>query len=200
MTGRRAFLRAGFTLSALSGALRLSASAISSDDGRQPAGSAPLVLHKILVDAEVAESVAFGAAAARSAAALHVFGKGDISQFWYDELDLLWRERRAPIAGLTHHGPLFVLERFAWDRGMRAVFRGVHTSRPGSDAVVHELSGSHQSTRLGANRLHGSGNWPAAVASLVNEFAATSSAPWSSSARSPGSIADDGRLFSWVIA
>jgi hypothetical protein len=37
-----------------------------------------------------------------------------------------WTKQPVAIAGLTAHGPLFCLERLAWDHGMRVVFRAEH--------------------------------------------------------------------------
>jgi hypothetical protein len=56
---------------------------------------------------------------------------GDITDFWFDELSLKWREAPVPVAGFTAMGPLFCLERLGWDHGMRVVFRGVHRDAAG---------------------------------------------------------------------
>lgn len=193
MTDRRTFLRGGLVASLVGGVLRPSGYAAFA------AGPPRLSLHKVLVDGELPESVAYGEAAESSGRPLHVFTRGDISDVWYDELDLLWRQRRAPIAGLTRHGPLFVLERFAWDRGMRVVFRGEHSSQPAT-VVSHRLRGCDDAV-AGAARLVASGaDWAEALAlaSLL-----TDARPRRVSARaftSPGRLSSSERLYSWVIA
>lgn len=48
---------------------------------------------------------------------------GDISDFWYRDLSRRWKDAPVAIAGVTAHGPLFCLERFGWDHGLRVVFR-----------------------------------------------------------------------------
>jgi hypothetical protein len=48
---------------------------------------------------------------------------GDITDFWYRDLSLRWRDTPVAIAGVTANGPLFCLERFGWDHGLRVVFR-----------------------------------------------------------------------------
>jgi len=51
---------------------------------------------------------------------------GDVTDVWFNDLDLRWRRTPAPIAGLTTVGALFCLERLAWDAGMRLHFRADH--------------------------------------------------------------------------
>ena len=62
--------------------------------------------------------------------------RGDITDFWYRDLSLLWRERPVAIAGATTHGPLFCLERWAWDHGLRVTYRGALTGAPGDEALT----------------------------------------------------------------
>ena len=193
MTDRRTFLRGGLVVSLVGGVLRPSGYAAFA------AGPPRLELHKVLVDGELAESVAYGETAENSGFPLHVFERGDISDVWYDELDLLWKRRRAPIAGLTRHGPLFVLERFAWDRGMRVVFRGEHSSGPAT-VVSHGLRGCDEAV-ASAQRLVASGaDWAEALA-LASML--TDPRPGLMHARaftSPGRLSAGERLYSWVIA
>jgi hypothetical protein len=152
----------------------------------------------VLVDAGLAESIAFGAEAARHGASIHTFSNGDITDFWYHQLDLLWRQQRTPIAGLTRHGPLFVLERFAWDRGMRVVFRGEHG--PAADGLAHKLAGP-ESTLVGAAGLIKAGaKWPQAMASAVTHCVQGSSVMASFGMPSSGPLEQREPLYSWVIA
>jgi hypothetical protein len=48
---------------------------------------------------------------------------GDITDLWFHDLYHRWKQGPAPIAGMTAHGPLFCLERLAWDHGMRVLYR-----------------------------------------------------------------------------
>ena len=48
---------------------------------------------------------------------------GDITDFWYTDLSRRWKDAPVAIAGVTAQGPLFCLERFGWDHGLRVVFR-----------------------------------------------------------------------------
>jgi hypothetical protein len=54
---------------------------------------------------------------------------GDVTSLWYSELHPLWKRQPVAIAGLTTYGPLFCLERLAWDHGMRVLHRQKHDSR-----------------------------------------------------------------------
>ncbi|HUJ48437.1 MAG TPA: hypothetical protein VLV55_14980, partial [Rhizomicrobium sp.] len=78
--------------------------------------------HIVVADARFAASRAFAETAAKSGARI-VWTEGDITDFWRDELDLLWRHQKASLSGLTAQPTFFYLERLAMDRGMRAVFR-----------------------------------------------------------------------------
>jgi hypothetical protein len=49
--------------------------------------------------------------------------RGDVTYVWFHDLAVRWRQGPAAIAGLTTHESLFVLERLAWDAGMRVIER-----------------------------------------------------------------------------
>jgi hypothetical protein len=49
--------------------------------------------------------------------------RGDVTTVWFRELAPRWRSGPAPITGVTTPQSLFVLERLAWDAGMRVTFR-----------------------------------------------------------------------------
>ncbi len=48
---------------------------------------------------------------------------GDVTDLWFNELSVRWKQGPAPIAGLTARNSLFCLERLAWDASMRVVSR-----------------------------------------------------------------------------
>jgi hypothetical protein len=87
------------------------------------AGGAPL--YKVIYDQRFAGSAAFAAAVRKLGFATHAI-RGDITGLWFNDLDRHWRERRAPVAGLTTESALFCLERLAWDHQMRVAFRAEH--------------------------------------------------------------------------
>jgi hypothetical protein len=135
MTNRREFLQIGIAASALPLATQAARAAridIPADR------IAPLELYKVVYDKRFPESVAFGVRAAKLGVPTHAI-EGDMTRLWYDDIYHRWKQGTAAIAGLTAHGPMFCLERLAWDQCMRVVFRAEH--RPSGDGVEHEVSG-----------------------------------------------------------
>jgi hypothetical protein len=112
---RREFLQAGIAASLLP-------FAVAAPGEGAPAGGALPPLYRVLYDERFPESVAYARAAAGRGAVVTGFA-GDITEFWYRDLSLRWREEPVAIAGMTTHGPLFCLERWAWDHGLRVVAR-----------------------------------------------------------------------------
>ena len=78
-------------------------------------------LRDVLVDERHSASRAFGRGADAHGLTVHP-SRGDWSRLWLTRLDREWRTQPAPIAGVTHHGPLFTFEQLARPRGMRPVF------------------------------------------------------------------------------
>jgi hypothetical protein len=121
MASRREFLQAGIAASLLPAVVPAAGSA--SKDSEAPAS-----FYKVILDERFPASVAFGAEWKASGAAVHAI-RGDITDLWFHDLDRQWKKQPVPIAGLTAHGPLFCLERIAWDHGMRVVSRIEQKSR-----------------------------------------------------------------------
>jgi len=48
---------------------------------------------------------------------------GDVTRFWYDQLQPAWRQQRAALAGTTLPDVLFCLEQLARDHGLRVLWR-----------------------------------------------------------------------------
>ncbi len=51
--------------------------------------------------------------------------RGGITTVWFRELAPRWRMSPAPVMGVTTPQTLFVLERLAWDAGMRVTSRNI---------------------------------------------------------------------------
>jgi hypothetical protein len=66
--------------------------------------------------------------------------RGDLTDLWYNELDMLWKSKPVPLAGFTTRQELFVLETLAADHRMRLVYRGQHGLAIGARAV-HSFAG-----------------------------------------------------------
>ena len=119
MTDRRTVLKAG-----LAGSI-IPLGAVAS----AAAAAQPLKIHRAVYDSRFRAGRAFAAAArTRGWTALAI--EGDVTDLWYHHLDLHWREGPAPIAGVTTANSLFVLERLAWDAGLRVTSRTVLPDEP----------------------------------------------------------------------
>jgi hypothetical protein len=66
--------------------------------------------------------------------------RGDITKVWFRELAPRWRRSPAAVTGVTTLQTLFVLERLAWDVGLRVTFRDMGTTTP----LVHWVIGLPQ--------------------------------------------------------
>jgi hypothetical protein len=128
MVTRRDLLRAGAAISVLP----LAAHAATEPGAPTPA------FHTVLFDARFPEARQFGAEATRLRMNVRSF-HGDLTNVWFHELAPVWRAQPVAtadmaLAGMTDYGALFVLERLAWDAGMRVVYRAEHrlgtASRP----------------------------------------------------------------------
>jgi hypothetical protein len=120
MTTRRDFLQMALTAPLLPTSLRL-----PSSDGRTDYLSAHAQLgslYTVLYDERFAESVAFAEEMSRHGTPVTRF-RGDITDFWYRDLSQRWKADPVAIAGVTTHGPLFCLERWGWDHGLRLAHR-----------------------------------------------------------------------------
>ena len=120
MTTRRDFLQLALTAPLLPASLRLGASDSRSEV--PTAHAAVPSLYTVLCDERFAESVAFAEEVSRHGTPVTRF-RGDITDFWYRDLSQRWKTDPVAIAGVTTHGPLFCLERWAWDHGLRIAGR-----------------------------------------------------------------------------
>lgn len=197
MTNRREFLQIGFAAAALPMADGLLANPAS------PAGPAlhpTLPLYRVLFDERYALGTAFGAEAARTGASVVGFAGGDITDFWFHDLDLRWRQSPVAIAGFTRHGPLFVLERCAWDRGLKVVFRGEHRPLP-DGGTEHRLSGADFMLDRAASLAGAGQDWSRLMADVVMQCGAgCTTGQRELITRSGHRLPDDEPFYSWVIA
>ncbi len=126
--------------------------------------------------------------------------RGDITDVWFDDLDLRWRQSPVAVAGLTTESALFCLERLAWDHRLRVVFRAEHAlSR---DCVEHTVSCSSATLDQlhDLERVH-TGWWAPEVAHVVADVPARQLPDSTRTVRTPATGAEAaGFLVSWVIA
>jgi len=142
MTTRRAFLQAALAAPLLPLSLRPRMPA--APPARAVAARAlEERLYTVVCDERFDASVAFANAVAKRGVPVTRF-RADITDFWYRDLSLVWRQRPVAIAGATKHGPLFCLERWAWDHGLRVTYRGALTEASGDDALTAWIIAPHQ--------------------------------------------------------
>lgn len=166
----------------------------------RPRQTESIRLYKLIFDERFPESRDFGAQAGRLHSSTHAI-RGDVTDLWYNDLDLRWRAGPAPIAGMTTGDSLFCLERLAWDRGMRVVFRAEHHCLPGG-LTEHRLHGSMDLLEIARDELSGQPDWGGPIAHLVARCP-RDRLPVSKAtimARSADAGAERIPLVSWVIA
>jgi hypothetical protein len=125
VTNRREFLQ---TAAALSAAAPLAGRAAFAP------GREPVALDAVIFDQRHAAARDFGARAGALGAPLRLI-EGDITNLWQTELLGRWKAAPAAVAGLTERPALFLLERLAWDQGLRVVFEAEHAPAAGGNAA-----------------------------------------------------------------
>ena len=120
MPNRREFLQTGAAVSAIA------ANSMISRSAGAVAGSPAVTLGRALYDDRYAEGRRFAAVVGAQGVRTRALDDGDITRFWYDELEPLWWREPVAIAGFTQFGPMFVVERLAAERGMQQVLRVEH--------------------------------------------------------------------------
>ncbi|HEY6904106.1 MAG TPA: hypothetical protein VI216_07335 [Candidatus Acidoferrales bacterium] len=196
MASRREFLQIG--VAAL--ALPISARGISPAIAELAGEPARVPLYKVVFDERFPASRNFADEAKTLGVPVHGM-KGDITDFWFNDLYHRWKQGPAAIAGLTAHGPIFCLERLAWDQRMRVVFRADHRYGEGA-SIEHAFSGPDSMLREAAALGSAGSDWTSRIASLVTRCPASrSQSSQSNVIASTVKHADDpDHLISWVIA
>ena len=196
MASRREFLQIG--VAAL--ALPISARGISPAIAGLAGESARVPLYKVVFDERFPASRKFADEAKSLGVPIHGM-KGDITDLWFHDLYARWKHGPAAIAGLTAHGPIFCLERIAWDQRMRVVFRADHRYRE-DGTIEHALSGPEGMLHEAALLRNEGANWTSRMAALVTRCPADrSQSSQANIVASTGRHADDpDHLISWVIA
>ena len=222
MPSRREFLQTSAVVSAIAanGAISGTAGAV---------GAAPrIALRRAVYDDRYPEGRRFAEVVAARGVPTRALDDGDITRFWYDELETLWKREPFAVAGFTQFGPMFVVERLALERGMHVALRVEHCSGA-NGTLEHRFTGPSDTLELAAGfeTLHS--DWPGLIAALacsvgaddsprhVAELATPELAPSHRPSAAPGAPsvihyytplavqqghgpALDGPLYSWVVA
>lgn len=67
---------------------------------------------------------------------------GDVTRFWYDELQPVWRQQPVAVAGSTLPDVLFCLEQLARDHQLRVLWREEQTVAVGPPLVSWLIAGA----------------------------------------------------------
>lgn len=167
--------------------------------GAGVANTAVLSLERFVFDARFSEAFDIGQHVADFGIPLSPTAD-DLMDLWYDELDLLWRERPMALAGVTMTEALFVLETLAMDRQMRVVYRGQHGVVE-HGRIAHELAGPKSVVDwLGA--LPPAADWERELAAAMTEcpLGSPEAARVEFRTEAPGLAVRDVPLVSWIIA
>lgn len=189
MTNRREFLQTA--AAALSAAPLAGRAAFAS--GREAAA-----LDGVILDSRHGPSRDFGARAALLGARAWTI-EGDVTELWQTELLRRWQVKPGAIAGLTERPALFLLERLAWDHGMRVVFEAEH--EPGAHGAA-----SHRIIRTAAPDLAleldaAGASWPSALADALITAGSVAAADFRpTDAGLAARLGDPTKLHSWIIA
>jgi len=133
MANRREFIKAGLAVSMIP--------ILATAKELLPQSAASVFpFYKVIFDHRFPASREFGSEMEKLGAAVHGIN-GDITDLWFHDLDQRWKQAPAPIAGMTAHGPLFCLERLAWDHGMRVLSRTDHPPVDDSEPLITWIIG-----------------------------------------------------------
>jgi hypothetical protein len=189
VTNRREFLQ---TAAALSAAAPLAGRAAFAS------GRAPTVLDAVVVDARHSEARDFAAVVGQLGAPLRVI-EGDITDLWQNELRRRWQAGAAAVAGLTERPALFVLERLAWDHGLRVVFEAEHIP-DGRGGAAHRVVRTAD-PQLGRELAAAGNRWTGVLAhALVAENGVQTRDYRPTSAALAAHLGEATKLHSWIIA
>jgi hypothetical protein len=151
----------------------------------------------VIVEGTSPLALAFRDEAARLGLRVHEI-RDDITDLWYHEFSLRWREAPAVVAGVTLSTSLFCLETLAHDHGMRVWFRAAHNCLL-KGYVEHVVSGPDHMVQQAADF---GPDWAVEFARLASAL------PLAASPKSEKRIVEPvgarsvepGPMVSWIIA
>lgn len=124
---------------------------------------------------------------------------GDLTDLWYNDLDLRWKQAPRPLGGVTTQRGLFVLATLAADHRMSVVYRGEH-GVPQDGRMAHLLSGPADlilRTTRGA-----AGSWESLLGQAMTEcpMGRPAARKLERITRAQGLSSRREALYSWIIA
>lgn len=191
MVNRREVIASGLGVSLLAGTGAAGAAAaglIGEGSARTLPGVAMFIAEERIAAARHAAR-----AAASKGASVRLVGE-DVTAL-YEWLALQWRGTPFPVAGLTSPTTLFVLERLAWDHGLRTPYRGEHRRVCGQ--LEHRLPSS---PALLARLESARERWAEALGNSLVEGPSTNFAPSKTCASFALLGCSGDTLTSWLLA
>ena len=186
MTNRREFLQAATALSAAPLVSRATFAGVRDT----------VHLDAVIYDNRYTQAQYFGARARRLGAEVHEI-TGDITDLWQQELLQRWQNNPAAILGLTERPALFLLERLAWDHGLRVMFEAEHVT--GAIEPVHRITRPGNTSLQRGLAIAGQ-DWPAILAeSLIDGDRIISPDTSPTGSALAGRLDEPTTLVSWVI-
>jgi hypothetical protein len=196
MTTRRQFIEGAVAAGTAAATVPVVATAFELDAENESC----LRLERVVFDERFAEARAFAEVARRRSVATSAINDS-VHELWYRDLYYRWRDQKAPIAGITDHRTLFLLEMMAGDAGMRVVHRVHHQESKG--AIAHRVFGPlRQRDGILMQLANAGAGWAQRAATIVMSWpeAATPTASAHSDILSAKVHALGARtLISWVI-
>lgn len=188
MTNRREFLQAATMLSAAPLVGRVAFAEAQE----------PMAVDAVLFDSRHQEAQDFGARASRLGARVREI-KGDITDVWQQVLLQHWQSEPAAVMGLTERPALFLLERLAWDHGLRVLFEAEHV-RATPVLTEHRIT-SAENPSLQHMLVSAGRNWPSILAENLIEGVLHASGQIHPTQSGMASHLDEPvTLYSWIIA
>jgi len=124
-----------------------------------------LRLERVIFDERFPEAHAFANVARKRSVATSAINDS-VHELWYHDLYYRWRDQKAPVAGITDHRALFLLEMMAGDAGMRVVHRVHHLESNGS--FTHRVFGPLAQRGEISSQLSAAGtDWARRAAAIV---------------------------------
>lgn len=152
-----------------------------------------------VIDQRLAASQAFVDALAPTGTRGLAF-TGDISPLWRSTMSSDWRAAPRATAGLTTHGPLFILERMGWTHDLRVTFRAQHR-RAANGTLEHEIQGPVDLVDALAAALPQAGaDFSAVVAKALAKHPQGNGPQAHRIITTDTAVAMDEELYSWVLA
>ena len=194
MADRRQFIKSGLALSAMCSSVLSAMPA-----GVGAAEVATLRLERFVFDNRFEEAREAAQQAAQQGIPLAEVS-GDLTDLWYDDLDLQWKKASMALAGITNRSGLFVLETLAADFSMRVVYRGIHAV-PKNGRVAHTLKGPASLIER-AKSAADKQRWALQLGSALTRcpFGKPSAAKLELSTPAVSASAREEPIYSWIIA